>query len=168
MPLSMSQASVPLFVQGLNALSGVLRKAEDHATARKIDPAVLLQARLFPDMLPMVRQVQIAGDFAKGTLARLAGEEAPSYPDEEASFEALQARVERTLAYVGSVAPQKIDGSETRTITLKIAGQSMEFEGQPYLLHFALPNFFFHLSTAYNILRHNGVEIGKRDFIGKF
>ena len=168
MPLSMSQASVPLFVQGLNALSGVLRKAEDHATARKIDPVVLLQARLFPDMLPMVRQVQIAGDFAKGTLARLAGEEAPSYPDEEASFEALQARMERTLAYVGSVAPQKIDGSETRTITLKIAGQSMDFEGQPYLLHFALPNFFFHLTTAYNILRHNGVEIGKRDFIGKF
>ncbi len=168
MPLSMSQASVPLFVQGLNALSGVLRKAEDHATARKIDPVVLLQARLFPDMLPMVRQVQIAGDFAKGTLARLAGEEAPSYPDEEASFEALQARIERTLAYVGSVAPQKIDGSETRTITLKIAGQSIDFEGQPYLLHFALPNFFFHLTTAYNILRHNGVEIGKRDFIGQF
>ncbi len=166
MPLTMSQACVPLFEQGLNALSGVLQKAQEHAAARKIDPAVLLQARLFPDMLPMVRQVQIAGDFAKGTLARLAGEEAPSYPDEESSFEALQARVERTLAYVGSVAPQKIDGSETRTITLKIAGQTMSFEGQPYLLHFALPNFFFHLTTAYNILRHNGVEIGKRDFLG--
>lgn len=168
MPLSMSQACVPAFKQGLNALSSILQKAQAHADARKIDPAVLLQARLFPDMLPLVKQVQIAADFAKGTAARLAGEDPPASADDEASFGALRDRLERTLAYVGSVGAERIDGSETRTITLKIAGQPMSFEGQPYLLHFALPNFYFHLTTAYDILRHNGVELGKRDFIGVF
>lgn len=168
MPLSMSDASVPVFTQGLKALDGVLAKAEAHAAARKIDEAALLQARLFPDMLPFTRQVQIACDFAKGTLARLAGAEPQSFPDEEKSFEALRDRARRTLDVVASARTNAIDGSETRIVTLKAGAQTLTFEGRPYLLHFALPNFYFHLTTAYDILRHNGVEVGKRDFIGSF
>lgn len=168
MPLSMSDVCVPALRQGLDALSAILQKAENHCEVRNIDAAVLLQARLFPDMLPLARQVQIAADFVKGTAGRLAGEDVPIYPDEETSFEELRQRIARTLAYVATLGPERIDGSEKRTITLKIAGRDMSFEGQPYLIHFALPNFYFHLTTAYDILRHNGVELGKRDFIGSF
>jgi uncharacterized protein len=168
MTLSMFQASVPALLQGLASLSGVLDKAEAHAAARKIDPAALLGARLFPDMFPLSRQVQLVSDFAKGTAARLAGIEIPKYEDTETSFEALKARLARTAEFVRSIAPGQIDGSEDREITIPIAGQPTTFKGQRYLVHFALPNFYFHLTTAYAILRHNGVELGKRDFIGQF
>lgn len=166
MTLSMYQASVPAFLQQLRALCGVLQKAAAHASARKIDPGVLLNARLFPDMLPLTRQVQIACDFAKGASARLAGVEPPAYEDNEKSFEELQARIEKTMAFVKTLKPGQIDGSEDRDIAVKIAGKPVTFKGQPYLVNFVLPNFYFHAATAYGILRHNGVELGKRDFIG--
>jgi hypothetical protein len=167
MPLTMYQASVPVFVQQLEALSTVLDKAEAHAAARKIDPAVLLSARLFPDMFPLVRQVQIACDFAKGASARLAGVEVPAWEDNERSFGDLRTRIRRTIEFIGMLKPAQIDDSERRTITIKIAGKPVTFEGQPYLVNFALPNFYFHATVAYAILRHNGVELGKRDFVGK-
>jgi hypothetical protein len=166
MTISMYQASVPAFLQQLRALSGVLRKGASHAAARKIDPAVLLDARLFPDMFALTRQVQIACDFAKGASARLAGVEVPSYEDNEKTFEELDARIARTIAFVESLKPEQIDGSEGRKITIKIAGNPVTFEGQPYLVGFVLPNFYFHATAAYAILRHNGVELGKRDFVG--
>jgi uncharacterized protein len=166
MPLSMYEASVPAFLQMLGALSGILDKAAAHAAARKIDPAVLLDARLYPDMLPMKRQVQIAADFAKGTAGRLAGVELPKYEDTEASFEELKTRIEKTVAFVRSLDRRAIDGTEEKEITLTVGGQPRTFKGQPYLVNFALPNFYFHVTTAYAILRHNGVEIGKRDFMG--
>lgn len=168
MTLTMSGASVPAFVQGLTSLSAVLDKAAAHAEARRIDPAALLQARLFPDMFPLTRQVQVAADFAKGTVARLAGEDPPKWEDAETSFEELKGRIGRTLDFVRGVDPARIDGSEGREITLSIAGKPVTFRGQPYLVHFALPNFWFHVTAAYSILRHNGVELGKRDFIGRF
>lgn len=167
MTISMYQASVPVFQQGLAALSGVLDKAAAHAAARKIDPAVLLQIRLFPDMFPLSRQVQIAADFAKGCPARLAGVENPSYADEEKTIDDLKARLDKVGAFLKTLTPAQIDGSETRDITLKIGGNDMTFKGQTYLLHFALPNFYFHSTAAYAILRSSGVEIGKRDFIGQ-
>jgi hypothetical protein len=167
MTISMYQASVPVFQQGLAALSGVLDKAAAHAAARKIDPAVLLQTRLFPDMFPLTRQVQIAADFAKGCPARLAGVENPSYADEETTIDALKARLDKTSAFLKTLTAAQIDGSETRDIALKIAGNEVTFKGQTYLLHFALPNFYFHSTAAYAILRSCGVEIGKRDFIGQ-
>jgi len=166
MTLSMYQASVPAFLQQLEALSGVLRKAAAHAGEKKIDPGVLLNARLFPDMFPLTQQVQIACDFAKGAPARLAGVEPPVYEDSEKSFQDLEARIEKTMAFVKTLKPGQIDGSEHRDITVKIAGKPVTFKGQPYLVNFALPNFYFHAATAYGILRHNGVELGKRDFIG--
>lgn len=166
MTLSMYQASVPAFTQQLTALADVLAKAEAHASARKIDPAVLVNARLFPDMFPFVRQVQIACDFAKGAAARLAGVDVPAWEDNERTFPELKARVARTLAFVATIKPAQIDGSERREISIKIGGKPVTLEGQPYLVGFALPNFYFHATTAYAILRHNGVELGKRDFIG--
>jgi hypothetical protein len=150
----------------LRNLDAILAKAQAHATARKIDPAVLLAARLFPDMLPLVKQVQIATDHAKGCVARLAGVEVPKFEDNEQSFEELRARIARIIAFVESFTPAQIDGSEERDISLRAGGQDMSFKGLPYLLGYAMPNFYFHLVTAYNILRHNGVEIGKRDYIG--
>jgi hypothetical protein len=166
MPLSMYEASVPAFLQMLGALSGILDKAAAYAAARKIDPAVLLNARLYPDMLPMKRQIQIAADFAKGTAGRLAGVELPKYEDTEASFEELKTRIEKTVAFVRSLDRQAIDGTEEKEITLTVGGQPRTFKGQAYLVQFALPNFYFHATTAYAILRHNGLEIGKRDFMG--
>jgi len=166
-PLSMYQASVPSFVQLLTALSGILDKAEAHAAARKIDPAVLLGARLFPDMFPLSRQVQLASDFAKGATARLAGIEVPSYEDSERTVAELKARIAKTIAFVKTVKPEQIDGSETRDIEIKIAGKPVTLKGQAYLTGFALPNFYFHLTTAYAILRHNGLDLGKRDFVGQ-
>jgi uncharacterized protein len=166
MPLSMHQASVPVFLQGLRNLAAVLDKAAGQASERKIDPGVLLNDRLAADMLPFVRQVQIASDHAKGASARLAGIDVPKFEDVEKSFDDLQQRLARVTEFVRSIDPAQIDGSEEREITLPIGGQSVAFTGQAYLLHFALPNFYFHLTTAYAILRHNGIVIGKRDFIG--
>jgi uncharacterized protein len=166
MSFGMYQASVPAFVQMLKSLSAILDKAEAYAAERKIEPEVLLNWRLAPDMFPFTRQVQIAADFAKGTTARLAGKEVPKYADDEKSFAELKARIAKTLKFVESIAPKDIDGSEGRDITLTVGGQEMHFKGEPYLVHFALPNFYFHATAAYAILRRCGVEVGKRDFIG--
>ena len=166
MSLSMHQASVPAFLQMLNNLSAILDKAEADAMNRKIDPEVLLNYRLAPDMFPFVRQIQIAADLAKGAAARLAGVEVPKHDDTEKTFADLKARIANTVAFVESIQPNDIDGSEGRDITLTLGEHTMSFKGQPYLVHFVLPNFYFHCTTAYDILRHCGVELGKRDFIG--
>ncbi len=166
MTLSMHQASAPVFVQGLKGLATVLRKAAAHAEAKGFDPAALLQARLYPDMFPLTRQVQICTDFAKGAVARLAGEDPPSWADEETTFEELITRVEKAIAYVGQIPAERIDGSEDRDITLTRRGQTSVVKGQAYLLEQASPNFYFHLTTAYAILRHNGLEVGKKDYLG--
>jgi hypothetical protein len=162
----MSELSQPAFNRGLKALSAVLSKAEEHAAQRKIDPAVLIGARLFPDMLPFARQCQIACDFTVRTMARLSGGEPPAFPDTETSFAELRQRIERALDYVNGFEAARIDGSEERAISIPGRGETMTFTGTSYLLGFVLPNFYFHLATAYDILRHNGVEIGKRDFLG--
>jgi len=166
MTISMYEASAPRLANMLRNLDAILAKAQAHALAKKIDPSVLLGARLFPDMLPLVKQVQIATDHAKGCVARLAGVEVPKFEDAEQSFEELRARIARIITFVESFSAAQIDGSEERDIALKAGGQEMSFKGLPYLLGYAMPNFYFHLVTAYNILRHNGVEIGKRDYIG--
>jgi uncharacterized protein len=166
MTLSMYQASVPVLVQHLNALLTVLDKADAFATAKKVDPTVLLTARLAPDMFPLTRQVQIACDFAKGVSARLAAVDVPSYEDTEKSIPELKARVKKTIDFIQTMKPAQIDGSEDRSIEIKMAGKPVTFKGQPYLVNFAMPNFFFHLAMAYGILRHNGVDLGKRDFMG--
>jgi uncharacterized protein len=166
MTLSMYQASVPVLVQHLNALLTVLDKADAFATAKKVDPTVLLTARLAPDMFPLTRQVQIACDFAKGVSARLAAVDVPSYEDTEKSIPELKARVKKTIDFIQTMKPAQIDGSEDRAIEIKMAGKPVTFKCQPYLVNFAMPNFFFHLAMAYGILRHNGVDLGKRDFMG--
>ena len=168
MPISMYAASVPVFRQILASLSELVDKAEAHASAKNIDPNALLQARLFPDMFPLTRQIMIAADFAKGACARLAGMEVPAYEDAEQSFAELKARIAKTLAFIDTLTPAQIDGSEERDITTSAGPKSKSFKGQIYLLHYALPQFFFHATTAYAILRHNGIEIGKRDFMGKY
>jgi len=162
----MHSMSVPVFVKTLGSLSAILDKAAAHAEAKKFDPAVLLAARLYPDMFNLTRQVQIACDFAKGSVARLAGEEPPKYEDNETTIAQLKERIERTIAFVQGFAEGRFAGAESREITLKIRDQTHVYKGLPYLAHLALPNFFFHATTAYDILRHNGVELGKRDFIG--
>jgi len=167
MTISMYQISAPVFTKMLGALSNVLDKGAAFAVAKKIDPAVLMASRLAPDMFPLTRQVQIAADFAKGPMARLAGLEVPKWEDNETTMEALKARVAKTIDYVKSFKPAQIDGSEAREISLTIGGQPKTMTGQEYLLHNALPNFYFHVTTAYTILRHNGVEVGKRDFLGR-
>ena len=168
MTLSMYQASIPTFIHGLQNLSAILAKAAAYAAAKKIDPSVLIGARLAPDMFPLSRQIQIATDGVKGCAARLAGIDVPSYPDTEITFPELQARIAKTIAFLQSVSAEKIDGSEKRAILLKVGGNELKFEGQPYLLGFVIPNFYFHVTTAYAILRHNGVDIGKIDFLGNF
>jgi hypothetical protein len=162
----MYQASVPAFLKMLSNLSAILDKGEAFAAAHNIEPEVLLNWRLTPDMFPFTRQVQIAADFAKGTTARLAGKEVPKYADDEKTFAALKARIAKTVKFVESIAPKDLDGSEGRDITLTVGGQELHFKGEPYLVHFALPNFYFHATTAYAILRRCGIDIGKRDFIG--
>ncbi|WP_395671644.1 DUF1993 family protein [Phenylobacterium sp.] len=166
MSLTLHQASAPVFAKGLKGLATVLRKAAAHAEAKGFDPAALLQARLFPDMFPLVRQVQICTDFAKGPIARLAGEEPPAWNDDETTFEQLIARVEKAAAFVAAFGPDRIDGAEDRDITLVRRGETSVVKGQTYLLEQAIPNFYFHLTTAYAILRHNGVEVGKKDYLG--
>jgi uncharacterized protein len=167
MTMSMDQASIPVFAQTLSALSSVLDKAGAYASAKKIDPDVLLAARLSADMFALSRQVQLACEFAKGAAARLAGQEAPAWDDGEATFAALRQRIGRTLDYVKSFKAGQIDGSQQRAISIKIAGAPVAFKGQAYLLQFVLPNFFFHATVGYAILRHNGLDIGKRDFLGE-
>ncbi|MGZ5526501.1 MAG: DUF1993 domain-containing protein, partial [Methylomonas sp.] len=167
MSLTMYQASIPAFVRMLGNLSAILDKAAAHAEAKKIDPAVFVNARLAPDMFPLSRQVQIATDIVKGCAARLAGIEVPRYEDNETTFAELQARIDKTKAFLQSISASQIDGSEQRQITLKFGSRELNFLGQPYLLDFVLPNFHFHLSMTYAILRHNGVEIGKKDYIGE-
>jgi hypothetical protein len=168
MSLTMYQASIPVFVRMLGNLSSILDKAAAHAEAKKIDPPVFINSRLAPDMYPLSRQVQIATDMAKGCAARLAGIEVPGYEDNETTFAELQARIAKTVAFLQSVSELQINGSEERTVTLKLRDNEISFLGQPYLLNFVLPNFYFHITTAYAILRHNGVEIGKMDFIGNY
>lgn len=166
MTISMYQASVPAFVHTLNQLSAILDKAETYAAAKKIDSAVLVKARLYPDMFPLSKQIQIACDFCKGTPARLAGKEVPGWPDNEATLADLKARIAKTIEFAKTFKAADIDGSEERPISMKWGPDVLSFKGQPYLVHFALPNFYFHAGMAYAILRHSGVEIGKVDFIG--
>ena len=167
MALSMYQASVPVFVKTLGNLAAILDKAASFAAAKKVDQSVLLGYRLAPDMLNFARQVQIATDHAKGAPARLAAMEPPAFENTEASLAELKARIDRVIAYLDGLKPAQVDGSEEREVTLKLGSRTVTYKGQPYLLHFALPNFFFHVTTAYSILRHCGVELGKNDYIGQ-
>jgi hypothetical protein len=164
--MTLYDASVPRYLHMLRNLAAILAKGEEHATAHKIDPAALLGARLFPDMLPLVKQVQIASDQAKGATARLAGVEVPRFEDTEQSFAELQERLAKTIVFIESLPAEGFEGAEARQINLKVGGQDLTFQGMPYLLGYALPNFYFHVVTAYDILRHNGVELHKHDYIG--
>ncbi|TWI69944.1 hypothetical protein IP91_01022 [Pseudoduganella lurida] len=166
MSFSLYTASIPVFRQILTSLADILDKAEQHVEAKKIDPNALLQYRLFPDMLPFTRQIQIATDFAKGAGARLAGQDVPSYEDGEKSFGELKLRIRKTLVFLDSLPQGAIEDGAERAITTGSGEKTRHFIGRNYLLHYALPHFFFHATTAYDILRHNGIEIGKKDFIG--
>jgi len=169
MTISLYAASVPVFQQMLNALSDVLKKAEAHASAKNVDQSVFLQARLYPDMFPLVRQVQIAVDFAKGVSARLAEVELPKYDDTETTFAELQALITKVLAFIGEIKPEQIDGKEgIEIVTRPGTPKEKRFSGQAYLLTYGLPQFFFHVTTTYALLRHNGIEVGKRDYMGAF
>ncbi len=165
MKISMYQASAPRFAGMLRNLSALLDKAQAHCEARKIDPLVLTGFRLYPDMFPLTRQVQIACDTAKGAVARLAGVEIPQHADTEQTIPELKARIAKVLEFIESVPAAKLEGSDEREVVMKMRGQDMKFQGAHYLLGHALPNFYFHVTTAYNILRSNGVEIGKRDYL---
>jgi hypothetical protein len=166
MKISMYQASVPRFANTLRNLSAILDKAQAHCEAKKIDPAVLGGMRLIVDMFPLTRQVQIACDTAKGAVARLAGVEIPKHEDTEQTPAELKQRIARTIDFILSVKPEKLESSEDKEVILKLGGKDTTFKGMQYLLGHAYPNFFFHVTTAYNILRSNGVDLGKRDFIG--
>lgn len=163
----MYQASTPCFARILRNLSSIIDKAEAHCTAKKIEPAALTSARLFPDMFAFTRQVQIACDTAKGAVARLAGVDIPKHEDTEQTFAELKARIAKTLDFIESIPAAKVDGSEEREIVLQMRSGERRFKGMPYLLGHAYPNFYFHATTAYALLRHNGVELGKIDFLGK-
>jgi uncharacterized protein len=167
MTISMYQASLPGLIRSLGNLAAILEKADAHATAKKIDPTVLINSRLSPDMLPLSKQVQISSDVARRGVARLAGVEAPSMEDNETTFPELIARLQKTIDYLHQFTPAQIDGSEEKEITLPVGKETMQFAGMPYLLYFILPNVYFHVTTAYGILRHSGVELGKADFLGK-
>ena len=165
--MSLYDATVPAFLQILGSLSGLLTKAEAHCEAKKIQPDVLLGARLYPDMLPLTKQIQIASDFAAKTCARLTGSEVPVTPDTEKTFGELKQRLANTAEYVKSFTPAQFEGAETRDVTFPAGpNKSMTLKGQQFVSGFAFPNFYFHAATAHGILRHNGVEIGKRDFLG--
>jgi uncharacterized protein len=163
----MYDSSIIPLSHSLKSLAAILKKAEAYCEVRKIDPNALLTARLFPDMLPLVRQVQIATDQVKGCGARLTGIAVPSFPDEEKTFAELQARIAKTLDFIGGLKREQFADAATRTVTIKIGGKDTELKGAAYLSSVALPNFYFHVTTAYNILRHNGLEIGKGDFLGR-
>jgi hypothetical protein len=166
MNISMHAMSQEVFKRGLVQLQHVMEKAVANAQARRFDTAVLVDARLAPDMLPFVRQVQLASDFAKNSIARLQGVEPPKFEDNETTMDELFARVKKTIEYIDSVPAAALEGSETRDIVIKLRDRTVEFKGLAFLQHWAIPNFFFHHVTAYNLLRHNGVDIGKRDFLG--
>ena len=166
MALSMYDSSIPTLKQTLSSLAAILRKTAEHAQAKKIDPGVFVNARLFPDMFPLSRQIQIATDQAKGCAARLAGVDIPKFEDKETTIDELLERIAKTIAFLDSFKTQQIDGSEEHDIELQLHETRLEYKGQAYLLKWVLPNFYFHATTAYNILRHNGVEVGKKDFLG--
>jgi hypothetical protein len=165
--MSFYDAVVPAYLQMLGSLSGILTKAEAHCSAKNIQPEVLLGSRLFPDMLPLSKQIQLASDFAAKGCARLTHSEVPSTPDTETTFDELKQRLAKTIDYVKSFKPSQFDGADARDVTFPAGpDKTMTVKGQQFLSHFALPNFYFHAATAHDILRHNGVEIGKRDFLG--
>ncbi len=166
MTISMYQASAPRFANTLNNLAAILDKAKAHAEAKKIDETVLTSSRLYPDMFALARQVQVACDTAKGAMARLAGAEIPKHEDSEKTFDELKARIAKTIAFIETFKPAQIDGTDDKDLTIKLGPREMQWKGMQYLLGFALPNFYFHAATAYDILRHNGVELRKQDFIG--
>jgi len=166
MAITMYYASVPVFLQHLGGLKGVIEKAEAHATAKKIDAAVLLNWRLSPDMFQFARQVRQATEHAFGA-GRAAGVEVPKLPDIDTSFDEMKGRVDKTIAFLKTLKPEQLDGKENSEITVTVGGQPRPFKAQNYLYHFAMPNFYFHLTTAYNVMRSVGVEIGKRDFMGQ-
>jgi len=167
MPLSMYIASIPPAIRALTNLREILGKAATYAEAKKIDPSVLINSRLYPDMLPLARQVMIATDISKGAAARLAGVEVVKYEDNESTFPDLIARLDKTIALLETFKPEQINGSEQRTILLPMQGKTVTFDGMSYLFTFVLPNIYFHVTTAYGILRHNGLEIGKKDYLGE-
>ena len=166
MPLSMYSQTVPVFVRLLGNLSAILDKTAKHCTDARIDPAVLMSSRLFPDMFPFSRQVQLASDFAKGAAARLGGLDVPKYEDTESTIDELKARIAKTVAFIESVGEDRFAGADARTVTIPMRGEQKSFGGLVYLNNIVMPNFYFHLTTAYNILRHNGVPLGKADFTG--
>ena len=166
MTISMYQASVPRIINMLGNLSRIIEKAQAHADAKKIDPAAIIDFRLYPDMFSLCRQVQIATDTAKSVVARLAGADIPAYEDNERSFDDLKARIAKTIAFVETFTPAQIDGTEDKNIVTKRGDKETHYKGIQFLLNHAMPNVYFHVTTAYNILRHNGVEIGKRDYLG--
>ncbi|HEV2674964.1 MAG TPA: DUF1993 domain-containing protein [Aliidongia sp.] len=166
MSVSIHQAAVPAILQILDSLSAIIDKAAAHCEARKIDPAVLISYRLAPDMYAFARQIQVTTDQAKGITARLAGVEMPSLPDVETSFDELKARIAKVADFVKSLPAAEFEGAEARTIPMKLGSREVEFTGADYLFGFGLPNFYFHAAAAYDILRHAGVAVGKRDFLG--
>ena len=168
MALSMYNLSVPVFTRGLGQLAHLLDKGLAHATAEKIDPATLIGAQLAPDMFTLARQVQSASDASKLAVARIAGITAPSFPDTETTFEELQARIAKTLDFFETVDRSQLEGSEARPVVVKTRGHELQFTAERYLMQFALPNFFFHVTTAYGVLRHSGVPVGKLDYLGSF
>ncbi len=166
MTISMYSASIPGFIHALESLTAIITKAESYATVKKIDPLVLTGARLAPDMLPLTKQVQIATDMVKGFAARMSGIDIPKYEDTEKTFPELQARIAKTIAFLKTADAKKIDASEGKSVQLKFGPKEFNFTGLPYLVNFVIPNFYFHLTTTYAILRHNGLDIGKADFLG--
>jgi len=166
MTISMYQASVPVFIRMLNNLAGLMKKGEAYAEEKKFEPAVLLNSRLAPDMLPLSSQIQIASDAAKGCAARLANVKPPTFEDNEKNFAEIYERINKTIDFLNSIKPEQIDGTEENAITLELPTVTLNFKGMQFLLHFSLPHFYFHVTTAHDILRHNGVDIGKRDFLG--
>lgn len=166
MALSMYDVSIPVFIRALTNLSAILDKGAAHAQAQGMDASELIQTRLIADMDPLPAQVQRASDAAKGCAARLAGIDIPSYPDDEATFPELQERIAKTVEFLKSIRPEQLEGSETRVVELKLRSGPVTFDGKSYMLGFALPNFFFHVTTAYDLLRHKGVQIGKMDYLG--
>jgi hypothetical protein len=166
MSISLYDVSIPIFTLSLNNLSAILDKAESHGEAKKVDPKVIPQSRLIVDMLPLSAQIQIACDTAKGAAARLAGVEVPRYEDTEATLAELKARVAKTLDFIKTIKPEQLQGAETREVILQLPQTTLKFSGLNYLTNFALPNFFFHVTMAYALLRKNGIDLGKRDFLG--
>ncbi|MFW9261270.1 DUF1993 domain-containing protein [Nostoc sp. CALU 546] len=167
MTISMYQASIPVSIRALNNLANILEKGAAYAENKKIDPNVLINSRLSPDMLPLSKQVQIASDIVNRGAARLAGVEAPKFEDNETTFGQLIDRIHKTISQLNTFKPEQIDGSEEKEITLQMRDNTASFQGMPYLLYFVLPNLYFHVTTAYDILRHCGVELGKQDFLGQ-